>query len=389
MNYNFDTVTNRVGTNCIKYDLIAKYGYPPDTIPLWVADMDFPAPPEVITRLAEVAAHGIFGYTEADDSYFNIVQNWFSSRLRYCPQPQWLSVMPGVVFAIATAIRALTAEGDGVLIQRPVYYPFERMIKLNNRKLVNSPLLYNNGRYEINFADFEAKIVTENVKMFILCSPHNPVGRVWSTDELSRLGELCVRYGVTVVADEIHCDFIYPGGKFISYGTMSEKFLQNCVICTAPSKTFNLAGLQLANIFIPNPELHKHFNAETDRVGHSGINTCGLAACKAAYEFGAPWLDALIVYLQDNLALVRETLASRLPGVKLVEPEGTYLVWLDFTGLGLDDSVIIDTLKYKARLWLDRGTMFGPEGQGYQRVNIACPRAVLSQALDRLCLAFN
>ncbi len=388
MDYRFDIPVNRFGTNSVKYDLIEDNGYPSGTLPMWVADMDFPAPPEVRKSLGELAAYGVFGYSYTDDSYYDAVTGWFASRHGFAPKSEWLLITPGVVYAVATAIRALTEPGDGVLIQRPVYYPFERLIKANGRRLVNNPLIYRNGVYSIDFDDFAQKLERDNVKMFILCSPHNPVGRVWSADELKRLGGLCASRGVIVVADEIHCDFIYPGNKFVPFGLLGDDMLHNSVICTSPSKTFNLAGLQLANIFIADKSLRDRFKAELSGAGYGGPNIFAMPACRTAYERCAPWLDALLDYLRGNLDLLRSSLAEKLPIVKLVEPEGTYLSWLDFTGLGLDDKAINDILKNKTKLWLDRGSMFGPEGAGFQRINIACPRALIRQAVDRLAESF-
>jgi len=389
MDYGFDTLVSRKGLSTVKYDLMDKNGYPPDTIPMWVADMDFPSPPEVRKRLAELAGLGVFGYSMADEAYEDAVIGWFSRRVGYTPRREWIKVTPGVVFAIATAIRAYTEPGDGILIQRPVYHPFERLILANGRKLVNSPLIYRDGAYSIDFDDFEHKLKTENVKLFILCSPHNPVGRVWSEKELKALSELCIRYGVIIIADEIHCDFIYPWAKFVPYASLGEEALERLIICTAPSKTFNLAGLQLANIFIPNAALRDKYSAVLRRTGYGEPGFMALHACRTAYEQCAPWLDALIDYLSGNLNLLRGALRERLPEVKLVEPEGTYLAWLDFSGLGLNESEIADTLKHKARLWFDSGSKFGPEGAGFQRVNIACPRTVLAEAVERLTESFK
>lgn len=389
MDYGFDNIINRLGTCSVKYDLMIKNGYPEGTIPMWVADMDFPAPPEVRTRLAELAEYGIYAYTVTDDEYADAVINWFTRRIGYRPESDWIITTPGVVYAVATAIRSLTEPGDGVLIQRPVYHPFERLIRANGRKLVNSPLICKDGGYSIDFDDFENKLKTENVKLYILCSPHNPVGRVWNADELKKLSELCQKYDVTVVADEIHCDFIYPGNKFLPYASLGKAALDNCVICTAPSKTFNLAGLQLANIFIPNKKLRDKYSGELSKAGYGEPGLFAMYACRTAYEHGEPWLDSLIEYLDGNLALLRSTLKEKLPAVKLVEPQGTYLTWLDFSELGKDENEIVDTLKNKAKLWFDQGSKFGPEGAGFQRVNIACPRPILEEALDRLIKAFG
>jgi len=389
MNYNFDEVIDRRGTNSIKYDFAVERGKPEDVIPLWVADMDFRTPPAVTDALMKAVRHGIYGYSEIKSEYFEAIYNWFKKRFDWEVKRNWLVKTPGVVYAIAAAIRALTNEGDSVMIQRPVYYPFTECIIANNRKLVNNALVYKNGVYSIDFDDFEEKIIENNVKLFILCSPHNPVGRVWTRDELIRLGDICTRHGVIVVSDEIHADFIYKGHRHFIFGSLKDDFLNNSIICTAPSKTFNLAGLQVSNIFIANKEIKRNFKDEIRRTGYSQLNTMGLIACEAAYRHGAQWLDELKEYLEGNLNFVRSFLKERLPHIKMVEPQGTYLVWLDFTELHLTEEELEDLIVNRAKLWLDSGTMFGMEGRGFQRINIACPRAILEKALKQLEMSVN
>lgn len=388
MKYDFDKVVDRRNTNSVKYDFFEKKGFYPDTIPLWVADMDFPVPPEVADRLAEVAAHGIFGYSEAKSPYFESVYRWFASHHAFETKPEWLVKTPGVVFAIASAIRAFSDELEGVLIQQPVYHPFEQLIRRNNRKAVNNPLVYRNGKYQIDFEDFEQKLQREKIRLFILCNPHNPVGRVWTREELTRMGELCLKYHVVVVSDEIHCDFTYAGHMHLPFAAIDPSFAHNSVVCTAPSKTFNLAGLQVSNIFIPDPAMRLRFTQASSATGLDGINIFGLAACEAAYNHGNEWLVQLREYLTGNVQLIREKIAC-LPGVRLVEPEGTYLLWLDFTGLNLPDGEVHDRIKKQARLWLNDGEIFGAEGKGFQRINIACPREVLVEAMRRLRQTFH
>ncbi|HWP50115.1 MAG TPA: MalY/PatB family protein [Clostridia bacterium] len=385
MSNNFDTIIDRHKTDSLKYDFAERRGKPADILPLWVADMDFTAPPAVLKALADRAAHGIFGYSDAaNDDYFNVLSRWYSERFNWRPQPEWLIKTPGVVFAICTAIRALTREGDAVMIQPPVYYPFSESVLENNRRLVVNRLVYADGKYGIDLADFEEKIVSHGVKLFILCSPHNPVGRVWTEEELTVMGDICVRHGVTVVADEIHADFVYPGYRHRVFASLKSTFADISVTCTAPSKTFNLAGLQISNIFVPNADIRRRLRKEINRVGYSQPNVMGLLASRAAYAQGAEWLDELKVYLTGNLTFARSFLASHLPQVRLVEPEGTYLIWLDFSALGLSDQALNDLMVHKAGLWLDGGTMFGEGGEGFQRINIACPRKTLQDALQRL-----
>jgi cystathionine beta-lyase len=341
--------------------------------------------------LVKSAEHGFFGYSEPKDGYYNAVINWFSSRFSYTPKKEWFVKTPGIVYAIATAINAFTEKGDAVLIQRPVYYPFSGVIINNGRQLVNNPLVYSAGVYSIDLDDFEQKIVQNKVKLFILCSPHNPVGRVWSKDELAGMGKICQKHGVIVVSDEIHCDFTYGGQEHTVFASVSEEFAGNSIICTAPSKTFNLAGLQVSNIFIKNPILRKKFIGQINKTGYSQLNTMGLIACQTVYEGGGKWLDELIVYLEENYKFLKDFLAENIPEVKVIPLEGTYLVWLDFSKWQLNKSVrtqkeLDELIINKAGLWLDSGTIFGIEGEGFQRINIACPRETLAIALEKLCL---
>lgn len=384
MRYDFDKVVDRRGTNCLKYDFAVERGKPEDILPLWVADMDFPTVPAVSARLEQMARHGIFGYSDEKEDYFAAVSGWYRKHFDWEVKREWLVKTPGVVFALAMAVRAFTQEGDAVLIQQPVYYPFSQAIRSNGRVLVNSPLKLTDGHYEIDFADFEEKITANQVKLFILCSPHNPVGRVWEKWELERIGEICLRHGVLVVSDEIHCDFTYPGHTHHMFASIAPEYADFTVTCTAPSKTFNLAGLQASNIFIPNAALRDKFRKEIGASGYSQLNQMGLLACQTAYEEGEEWLRQLKEYLAGNLAFLRGYLNEKLPEIRLIEPEGTYLVWLDFRSLGLTEAEREDLIVNRAKLWLDSGVMFGADGVGFERVNIACTRATLAQALSQL-----
>jgi len=384
MPFHFDEIIDRQNTNSLKYDFASERGMPEDLLPLWVADMDFRTPPAVINALVDAAQHGIFGYSEAKDDYFHAVQNWLANRLGWQVEKDWLIKAPGVVFAIANSVRALTEPGDAVIIQQPVYYPFESVVRDNGRRLVVNELLYADGQYRIDFADFEAKIVANRVKLFILCNPHNPVGRVWTRAELEQLGEICLRHQVRVIADEIHADFIYPDYRHEVFANLRPEFAAITVTCTAPSKTFNLAGLQVSNLFAANREIKHAIVHEIHRSGYSQLNTLGLVACQAAYEHGAEWLDELIAYLQGNLSFIRDFLQEHLPEIRLVEPQGTYLAWLDCSGLGLAEDKRQDLIVNRAKLWLDKGSMFGAGGEHFERINYACPRKVLQQALERL-----
>lgn len=384
MPVDFDTVPNRRGTNCFKYDFAREMGMPEDVLPLWVADMDFPTAPAVLEQLHALAEHGIFGYTGVKDAYFSAVHNWYAQRFGWETQRSWLVTTPGVVFAIAIAIRAFTQKGDAILIQQPVYYPFANKVTENDRQLVVNPLVLKNGRYEMDFADMERKIVDYHVKMLLLCSPHNPVGRVWTKEELLRVGEICQKHGVLVVSDEIHADFTYAGHTHRVFASVKSEFADFTITCTAPSKTFNLAGLQNSNIFIPNRQLRHAYKKELSACGCGGTNCMGMAACQAAYEAGADWLEQLKQYLAGNLAYIRQFLREKLPDIALIEPEGTYLVWLDLRKLGLTEQQQRQLIVQDAKLWLDTGTLFGQGGEGFERINIACPRTTIEQAMQRL-----
>ncbi|AGC68950.1 cystathionine beta-lyase PatB [Thermoclostridium stercorarium subsp. stercorarium DSM 8532] len=388
--YNFDEITERHGTNSIKYDLAQKKGMPADVLPFWVADMDFKSPPEIIEALSERVKHGIFGYSDTiDESYFNALYKWYYERFGWQIRREWVVKCPGVVFAVCTAIRALTKPGDAVLIQQPVYYPFENSVKDNGRRLIVNPLIYRNGRYFMNIDEFERLVAEEKVRLFILCNPHNPVGRVWTEEELTAVGDICLKHGVYVISDEIHQDFVYPGYRHLVFASLKPEYADITVTCTAPSKTFNLPGLQISNIFISNQKIRKLFTEELKKTGYSQPNLMGIVACQAAYEKGSKWLDELIAYLTGNLELFREFVKKELSSVHLVEPEGTYLVWLDFSSFGLSDRELEQLLIHRAKLWLSPGPTFGAGGEGFQRFNIACPRSVLQQGLNRLKEAFK
>ena len=384
MKYDFDEIIPRRHTNSLKYDCAEKRGKPDGLLPMWVADMDFQTPPTVREALAAKAAHGIFGYSDPDETYFEVLAQWFGTRHNWTVDPHTAIQAPGVVFAICTLIRALTDPGDAVLIQEPVYYCFREGIRDNGRRTIVNQLRFDGEHYAIDFGDFERKIVENGVKLFILCSPHNPVGRVWTKEELEKLAEICLRHDVFVIADEIHEDFIYPGNRHTVFATLSKEVADRCAVCTAPSKTFNLAGLHIANIFIADREVRKAVRHELDAQGFSQSNIMGLVACQTAYQTGAAWVDQLVDHLRGNLSLMRETFRTRMPQLHLIEPEGTYLPWVDFSKLGLAAPALERFIVERAKLWLDGGHIFGAGGAGFQRFNIATPRAILQEALDRL-----
>ena len=387
--YDFDKIIDRHGTNCLKFDFAKERGKNGDELSLWVADMDFQVAKPITDALQAQVNHGIYGYTEVKSDYFDIVKNWFKDNFDWEIKKGSLVKTPGVVYAIAMAVKAFTKEGEAVIIQQPVYYPFSEMIIANNRKLVNSPLVLKDGRYEIDFEDFEKKIVKNNVKLFILCSPHNPVGRVWSVEELKRIGDICIKHDVVIFSDEIHADFVYEPNKHHVFASLGESYAANSVIATAPSKSFNIAGLQVSNIFIENKKLRDAFRNEIVKSGYSQLNTMGLAAARAAYESGKEWLDEVRAYIKDNLIFFRDYLKENIGELSLIEPEGTYLVWVDFRKLGLSEKQREDLIVNKAKLWIDSGAMFGVDGEGFERFNIACPREYLKMALDSLAKAIK
>ena len=384
MSSRFDEVIDRKGTHSQKYDMKEAMGKPADILPLWVADMDFQTPETVREALAKAAAHGIFGYSDTDAAYDEAVCQWMSRHFGWDIRKEWLMETPGVVFAIALAIRAFTKEGEGVLIQQPGYYPFGNMIRRNGRRVVNAPLVFRNGRYEMDYEDLENKIRGEHIRLMIFCSPHNPVGRVWSIEELEKLARLCEYYDVIIVSDEIHCDFTYPGVKHHMLASLSDSWAKRVITCTAPSKTFNLAGLQVSNLIIPDERLRKAMKTEMSRTGYSTLNQMAIVACEVAYRTGEDWLRELKAYLKDNLDYMTAFIKEKIPQIEVIQPEGTYLVWMDFRKMGMTGEELEDFLDNEAGIWLDNGTMFGPEGEGFARINIACPRATLSEALDRL-----
>ena len=384
VDYNFDEVIDRRNTDCLKYDFAVQRGRPKDVLPFWVADMDFSIAQEIEDALVKRCQHGIFGYSEATDGYFDALQNWYLQHFNWQVQRPWLIKTPGVVFALAMAVKAFTEPGDGVLVQQPVYYPFTEVIRDNDREVVNAPLALVNGHYEIDFTDLEQKLANPKVKLMFLCSPHNPVGRVWTKEELLKVGDLCLKYNVITVSDEIHSDFVWDDNVHTPFATLGEEYQQNCIVCTAPSKTFNLAGLQVSNIFIPNQKLRRAFRKQIDAAGYSQLNTLGLVACQAAYTYGEEWLTQVKAYIRSNIAFIEQYLAEQLPQIKMLPIEGTYLVWLDCSALGMTAAEREQWLWHEAKLWLDGGGIFGVEGEPYERINVACQRATLLQGLEQL-----
>lgn len=383
-NLDFDRIIDRRNTRCLKYDFAGRRHMPEDVLPLWVADMDFETSSYIEDALIERAKHGIFGYSEVQSPYYEIVANWMRTHHGWETDERWLVKTPGVVFALAMAVKAYTEPGDGVLLQLPVYYPFSEVIIDNGRRVVSNTLyLGNDNRYHIDFGDFEQKIISEKIKLFFLCSPHNPVGRVWTEEELVRMGDICVKHGVIVVSDEIHQDFVFKG-KHIVFSSLKKEYEDITLTCTSASKTFNLASMMMSNIFIPNQQLRRKFRKQLDAAGTSQLGVMGLVATEAAYSHGEEWYRAMLAYVKGNIEFIKEYVRDKLPGVNMVELEGTYLVWLDFKGTGLSHDEVDMRIIHEAKLWLDSGKIFGECGYGFQRINAACPRSVLAEALERI-----
>lgn len=387
--YNFDAIIDRRGTSCIKYDFGEQRMGRTDLLPLWVADMDFSLPEEILADFHQRIDHGIFGYTDPDAEYFAALDRWFYTHHGYHVDPQMVTLGCGVVYGLATGVKAFTAPGDSIIIQQPVYYPFREVIEDNGRRFINNQLHYENGKYTIDFEDFEKKIHDYDVKVFILCNPHNPVGRVWTKEELTRLCDICQKYGVIILADEIHCDFVYEGYQFTSVMILDDKYKDNIVLYTSPSKTFNVAGFQPANIIIPNPQLRQKYRKTNAASGYSQGSVMGQVAVKSCYTKGDEWVKEMVEYIAGNIAYVRDFVKENFPKAVFVEPEGTYLIWIDFSGYGFNDEELEHLVVDEAKLWLDSGKVFGPETAQFERFNLACPRSTVEKAFQQLKVAFE
>ena len=388
MVYDFETIIDRTTKNSAKWTLMKRLTGLDDLIPLWVADMDFTAPPEVVEALKERATHPIYGYTVPTEGYYNGLINWMAKHHGWSGvEKDWILYTPGVVAGFSIAIQAYSQPGDKVVIQPPVYYPFKNQILSTGRQVVENPLKIVDGYYEMDFEDLAEKI-DERTKMIILCSPHNPVSRVWKREELEKLVEVCEEKNILIVSDEIHNDLILGEIKHTPTATISEEAIQRTVTLVAPSKTFNLAGLTNANAIIPNKKLREAFRSQASKgSGHSNI--FGMVAQDAAYNKGEAWLEELLTYLRGNLKYLEEFIAEKIPGLKLYPLEGTYLAWVDCTSLGMNDEELNEFMLKKAKLWLDEGTLFGTGGSMFMRINLACPRSLLKQALENLEKAVN
>lgn len=379
MKYDFDTIVPRRGTNSYKWDTPKEA----DVLPMWVADMDFRTAPAIIEALQERVAHGIFGYTKVPESYYNAVVRWFENRHQWQINPQWIIYTSGVVPALSAIIKALTVPGDKVIVQTPAYNCFYSSIRNNRCELSANKLVYRDGRYTIDFDDLEAKASDPKAKILLLCNPHNPVGRVWTPEELLHIGNICLRNGVFVVADEIHCELTYNGHNYTPFASLSEHFLQNSVTCVSPSKAFNIAGLQIANIVAADDEIRRRIDRAININEVCDVNPFGVIATMAAYKESGEWLDALLKYLWENNKYLCNFFAERLPQYHVLPLEGTYLVWIDCRESGLESDAITLRLQEEQRLTVNSGTIYGPGGEGFIRLNIACPRKLLAEGLER------
>ncbi|MGI6153267.1 MAG: MalY/PatB family protein [Christensenellaceae bacterium] len=385
MAYDFSTVVNRKGSGSVKWaEMLGKKENVKDGIvPLSVADMEFKIAPEISEGLAEYARQAIVGYSAPEEPYFASVINWMQKRHGYQVEKDWIVPSPGVVTALFAAVQAYTRPGDGVIIMTPVYYPFYMAVERANRQLVENPMVNTNGIYTVDFEDLEEKASRKDVTMLILCSPHNPVGRVFSSKELEKIAKICLANDILMVVDEIHHDLVMPGHTHTAFGSLGNEIADRCVICTAPSKTFNLAGLQASNIIIKNEQLRRKFKNILESIGFFTLNAFGIKACELAYSVGGKWLDELIPVLDANRQLVEDYAKAYIPKMKVSKLEGTYLQWCDLRFLNLDEKKLEQKM-ISADLFFDEGYIFGKEGSGFERINIACPKDVLQKALERL-----
>jgi len=391
MKYDFNQICDRKNTNCFKWDFIQSIFGNDDVIPMWVADMDFPVATPIVEALKRRAEHEFYGYTKASTDVIQSVVDRMWDKYAWKIKPEWIVFTPGVVPALNITVRMLTHPGDEIILQEPVYYPFFPAVTFSGCQIVNNQLKLINGRYEMDYEDlehqFHARIgmlpVPNRIKAIMLCNPHNPVGRLWSKEELTKLGDIAIKHGVVVISDEIHCELLFKDHQHTPFASISEEFEQNSIVCMSPSKTFNLAGLEVSSIIIPNKKLrHLFINTRTGILPEP--NLFGYTALEAAYRFGDEWLDQLLDYLQGNLDFLLKYFANRIPKIKVIKPQGTYLIWLDCRDLGMDDMTLRNFMRDKAKVGFDDGFLFGSGGSGFQRMNIACPRPIIEEALIRI-----
>lgn len=379
MNYDFDQVINRRGTASLKWDTCGE-----DILPMWVADMDFAVAKPIEDAMCSRAAHPIYGYGEPQESYYNSVCGWFMRRHGWKISREWISYSPGIVSALHFFYNCYLAPGEKVLMMDPVYYPFFAAAQRNQVEVEKSRLKIEDGKYVVDFADFEEKAKNPKVKMFILCNPHNPGGRCWKKEELERMVRICIDNDVLIISDEIHCDLTLNRNRYTPCASISGEAAQHTVTCIAPSKTFNLAGLQTSCVVIPNPQLKARYDTFLKSIGIMRPGIMGMTGLQAAYDKGDEWLDQLLKYLEGNLQFLKDYIKEYLPFIKIMEPEATYLVWMDLRDYGMEPEALHKKLLEEGKVWLDEGYLFGDSGNYYERINIACPRSVLKDALERM-----
>ncbi|KNF10033.1 cystathionine beta-lyase PatB [Gottschalkia purinilytica] len=382
--YNFDEIIDRKGTYSSKWDGLDRYFGTKEVLPLWVADTDFAPPREVVDALNNRVQHNIYGYPIIEPEHYEPIIKWSKKRYGYDLDVNWIINTPGVVTGLCAAIQALTKEGDEIIIQSPVYPPFFSSVTNNNRKLVENELINNNEIYEIDFDDLEKKASSGNAKMLVLCNPQNPVGRVWNREELQRVIDICIKNNIIIFSDEIHGDIIYKNKKFNSLLSFSKEYYDNIIVATAPSKTFNVPGLFFSYVIVPNQEFKNDISRILTNLSISPGNVFNIPASVAAYEYGEEWLEELLIYLEDNVDYLIDFVKERLPQVKVVKPEGTYLAWLDFSELFESQEELRNFLINEAKVGLNDGTTFGNKGNGFARLNFGCPRSVLKEGLERI-----
>jgi len=386
--YNFDEIVDRRGTDCIKYDALPHFFGSEDALPAWVADTDFRTPDFIMEAIRKRMEHEVLGYTFRGEGFHNSITGWLKKRHGWDIQREWISFSPGVVSALAISVLVHTRPGDKIVVQPPVYFPFFECIQGTGREMVENPLLLVNGRYYFDLEDLESKM-DGSVRMLMLCSPHNPGGMVWKREELEALEAVCARHQLMVVSDEIHADLLYPGQVHTPWAMISERSSRNSIVCMAPSKTFNVAGLSTSFAVIPDPDLKKGFDRMMETLHiHTG-NIAGAVALEAAYTYGGEWLRQMMEYVEGNYRFLEEFMARKLPKVRVMKPEATFLVWLDFRDYGLDDRRLSRFLLDTAKVALNNGARFGTGGEGFQRINIGCPRQLLKEVLERICGAFD
>jgi len=388
MKYDFDRIVDRSGTDSVKYDLTGKIFGSQDLIPMWVADMDFEVPVFIREAIAERNDHPVFGYTYRTDRFFEAITSWMMRRHHWEVHPDQISFSPGIVPALNLSVMELTSPGDRIVVQPPVYFPFFSAVSNHGRELVYNQLLDVNGSYQIDFDHLEDQF-RQGVSLFFFCHPHNPVGKVWQKKELEQLAELCVRYNVLTISDEIHSDLILFGNKHIPLASLGKEMADLTLTCVAPSKTFNLAGLYTSAVIITNPGLKKRYDRILDAVHVGGGNIFGQVAMEAAYTHGEEWLEQLIGYLEQNVSILENEMMAVLPGLKMAPMQATYLAWIDFSFLNMEADELRDFMIRKARVGMNDGPMFGPGGEGHQRLNIATPAKILKTGISRIVEAIH